>query len=103
MFVRFRHVYRRLVINVERTHRVNGRARGFHIARVGSCLLPEPIFAAERLRFWREVEEKFRNDPRLAGLSSADRDKALAVIEARVPRPSSAEIALLAQLERLAA
>jgi hypothetical protein len=103
MFVRFRRVYRRLVINVERTRRVGGRARGFHIARVGSCLLPEPIFVAERLRFWREVDEKLRNDPRLASLSGADWDKALAVIEARVPRPSSAEIALLAQLERLAA
>lgn len=60
-------------------------------------------FCRRATRFWREVDEKLRNDLRLASLSGADWDKALAVIEARVPRPSSAEIALLAQLERLAA
>jgi hypothetical protein len=43
MFVRFIRDGRRLVANLVHNRRVDGKVVSEHIARLGSCLLPEPI------------------------------------------------------------
>jgi hypothetical protein len=92
MFVRFRAVRHRLVVDLVLTRRVGGKVRSEHIARLGSVVLPEPIAARERIRFWRELKERFRDLARLANRVSADdRRKALAAIHARIPKPTEAD------------
>jgi hypothetical protein len=46
---------------------------------------------AERVRFWRQLNGRFRYIAMRAPdrVSAADRRKALAMIEARIPRPKS--------------
>jgi hypothetical protein len=93
MFVRFRRVRHRLVVNLEQNRRVGGKVKNEHIARLGSVVLPEPVSARERVRFWRELKERFRDIAvRLANCVSAeDRRKALAQIHARIPKPTAAD------------
>jgi hypothetical protein len=93
MFVRFRPVRHRLVVDLVETRRQDGRVKSEHIARLGSVALPEPIGAHERVRFWRELKERFRNIAvRLANRVPSDaRRKALAAIHARIPKPTEAD------------
>jgi hypothetical protein len=93
MFVRFRPVRHRLVVDLVETRRENGKVRSEHIARLGSVALPEPIGMRERIRFWRELKERFRSlAARLANrVPSDDRRKALAAIHARIPKPTEAD------------
>jgi hypothetical protein len=93
MFVRFRRVRHCLVVNLEQNRRVGGKVRNEHIARLGSVALPEPISARERIWFWRELKERFRDIAvRLANrVSAEDRRKALALIHARIPKPTAAD------------
>jgi hypothetical protein len=51
MFVRFRRVRHRLVINLEQNGPVGGRLKNEHLARLGSVALPEPHSVRERIRF----------------------------------------------------
>ncbi len=94
MFVRFRPVRHRLVVDLVETRREDGKVRSEHIARLGSVASPEPCGPRERIVFWRELKERFRNDlaARLANrVSSDDRRKALATIHARIPKPTEAD------------
>jgi hypothetical protein len=93
MFVRFRRVRHRLVVDLIETRRVGGKVRSEHIARLGSTALPEPVALAERISFWRELKDRFREMAvRLANRVSADdRRKALAAIHARIPKPTQAD------------
>jgi hypothetical protein len=93
VFVRFRPVRHRLIVDLVETRRKNGKVRSEHIARLGSVALPEPIGPRERVRFWRELKERFRDiASRLANrVSSDDRRKALAAIRARIPKPTEAD------------
>ena len=93
MFVRFRAVRHRLVVNLVATRREGGKIRSEHIARLGSVALPEPISVGERLLFWRDLKERWRElIDRLGNrVSSDDRKKALAAIHARIPKPTEAE------------
>jgi hypothetical protein len=109
MFVRFRAVRHRLVVNLVETRRGNGGVRSEHIARLGSVALPEPPSMRERIRFWRELKDRFRDIAlRLANRVSADdRRKALAAIHARIPKPTEQDIKVerehddIALLERM--
>lgn len=85
MFVRFRSVRHRLVVDLVESRREGGKVKGEHLARLGSVALPEPFDLRERLRFWRELKERFRDVAhRLANrVSSDDRRKALAAIHKR--------------------
>jgi hypothetical protein len=93
MFVRFRPVRHRLIVDLVVTRRENGKVRSEHIARLGSVALPEPIGPRERVRFWRELKTRFRDIAvRLANrVASDDRKKALAAIHARIPKPTEAD------------
>jgi hypothetical protein len=93
MFVRFRQVRHRLIVNLVETRRVGGKVRSEHIARLGSVALPEPIAVLERARFWRELKVRFRDlADRLANRVSADdRRKALKAVHARIPKPTEAD------------
>jgi hypothetical protein len=48
LFVRFRSVRHRLVVDLVETRRETGKVRSEHIARLGSVALPEPISVRER-------------------------------------------------------
>jgi hypothetical protein len=93
MFVRFRAVRHRLVVDLIETSRIDGKVRSEHIARLGSVALPEPAALAERVRFWRELKGRFREIAvRLANrVSPDDRRKTLAAIHARIPKPTEAD------------
>jgi hypothetical protein len=93
VFVRFRPIRHRLVVDLVETRREEGKVRSEHIARLGSVALPEPVGVRERVRFWRELKERFRGiAARLANrVSSDDRRKALAAIHARIPKPTEAD------------
>ena len=93
MFVRFRAVRHRLVVNLVATRRAGGKIVSEHIARLGSVRLPEPISAAERILFWRDLKGRWRDlIDRLGNRVSADdRQKALAAIDARIPKPTEAD------------
>jgi hypothetical protein len=93
MFVRFRQVRHRLVVDLVQTRRAGGQVRSEHIARLGSTALPEPIAARERLRFWRELKERFRDLAARLGnsVTSDDRRAALTAIHRRIPKPTADE------------
>jgi hypothetical protein len=93
MFVRFRRVRHRLVVDLVEGRRVGGRVKSEHIARLGSAALPEPIAASERIRFWRELKVRFRDLAARLGnrVTPDDRRKALAAIHARIPKPTEAD------------
>jgi hypothetical protein len=93
VFVRFRSVRHRLVVDLVETRRETGKVRNEHIARLGSVALPEPITERERIRFWRELKERFRDlASRLANrVGPDDRRKALAAIHARIAKPTEAD------------
>jgi hypothetical protein len=93
MFVRFRAVRHRLVVDLVESRRDGGEVKSEHIARLGSVALPEPIGAKERVRFWRELKDRFRDLAARLGnrVAAADRRKALAVIHERIPKPSEDE------------
>jgi hypothetical protein len=79
-------------------------ARLIDISRLGSCLLPEPISALERIRFWDALPGRWRQHPRLIDMSLDDRRRALDQIAERIPQPSPSEIAqVLERLQRWAA
>jgi hypothetical protein len=82
MFVRFRVVRHRLVVNLVATRRERGKIVSEHVARLGSAALPEPISAAERILFWRDLKDRWRDlIDRLGNRVTADdRKKALAAI-----------------------
>jgi hypothetical protein len=104
MFVRFIRDGRRLVANLVNNRRVNGKVVSEHIARLGSCLLPEPISAPERIRFWDALADRWRQHPRLINISLDDRRRALNQVAGRIPQPSPSEIAqALERLQRWAA
>jgi hypothetical protein len=94
MFVRFRIVRRRLVVNLVETRRVGRKIVSEHIARLGSAALPEPINAAERILFWRDLKERWRDLIGRKGnrITADDRKKALAAIHQRIPKPTEAEL-----------
>src|ERR1700722_9049917 len=102
MFVRFkRDGYRRLAVNLVHNRRVGGKVVSEQIARLGSCLLPEPISAAERIRFWEALADRWRQHPRLNNISVTDRRIALDQVAERIPQPSPDEIAqVLKRLQR---
>jgi hypothetical protein len=93
MFVRFRPVRHRLIVDLVATRRENGRVVSEHIARLGSIALPEPIRPRERVRFWRELKGRFRDLAARLGnrVFSDDRKKALAAIHARIPKPTDTD------------
>jgi hypothetical protein len=93
MFVRFRVVRHRLVVNLVETRREGGKVKSAHIARLGSAALPEPISVGERLLFWSDLKDRWRElIDRLGNRVSADdRKKALAAIHVRIPKPTAAE------------
>jgi hypothetical protein len=93
MFVRFRAVRHRLVVDLIETRRIDGNVRSEHIARLGSAALPEPVALDERIRFWRELKDRFREIAVRLGnrVSSDDRRKALASIHARIRKPTEAD------------
>jgi hypothetical protein len=93
MFVRFRVVRHRLVVNLVATRRERGKIVSEHVARLGSAALPEPISAAERILFWRDLKDRWRDlIDRLGNRVTADdRKKAPAAIHARIPKPTEAE------------
>jgi hypothetical protein len=105
MFVRFkREGCRRLSVNLVHNRRVGRKVVTEQIARLGSCLLPEPISAPERIRFWDALERRWRQHPRLINIALDDRRRALAQIDERIPQPTPAEIAqVLERLQRWAA
>jgi hypothetical protein len=104
MFVRFLRDGRRLVANLVHNRRVDGKVVSEHIAHLGSCLLPEPISAPERIRFWDALADRWRQHPRLINIALGDRRRALAQIDERIPQPTPAEIAqVLERLQRWAA
>jgi hypothetical protein len=104
MFVRFIRDGRRLVANLVHNRRVDEKVVSEHIARLGSCLLPEPISALERIRFWDALPGRWRQHPRLIDMSLDDRRRALDQIAERIPQPSPSEIAqVLERLQRWAA
>lgn len=93
MFVRFRAVRHRLIVNLVASRRLDGKVVSEHIARLGSAALPEPISDGERILFWRDLKERWRDlIDRLGNRVTADdRKKALAAIHARIPKPTEAE------------
>jgi hypothetical protein len=94
MFVRFRPVHQRLVVDLVATRRVNGKVKTEHVVRLGSLKLPEPFEPRRRIVFWRELKVRFHEffGGRLANRVSADdRRKALAAIHARIPKPTPAD------------
>jgi hypothetical protein len=93
MFVRFRVVRHRLIVNLVATRRSGGKIVNEHIARLGSAALPEPISAAERILFWRDLKERWRDLIARLGnrVTAEERKKALAAIHKRIPKPSEAE------------
>jgi hypothetical protein len=93
MFVRFRAVRHRLVVNLVDTRRIGGKVVNDHIMRLGSVALPEPISAAERILFWRDLKERWRDLVNRLGnrVTASDRKKALAAIHQRIPKPNEAE------------
>jgi hypothetical protein len=93
LFVRFRAVRHRLVVDLVATTRTNGKVASEHIARLGSAALPEPISAAERILFWFCLRDRWRELAERLGnrVTPDDRKKALAAIHARIPRPTEAE------------
>jgi hypothetical protein len=93
MFVRFRTVRHRLVVDLVATRRTNGKVASEHIARLGSAALPEPISAAERILFWSRLRERWRDlATQLSNRVTPDeRKKALAAIHRRIPRPTESE------------
>jgi hypothetical protein len=93
MFVRFRRVRHRLIVDLVDSHRVGRKVSGEHIARLGSVALPEPVSASERVRFWRELRKRFRDIAvRLANrVTAEDRRKALGLVHKRIPKPTAAD------------
>jgi hypothetical protein len=93
MFVRFRRVRHRLIVQLIETRRLGGKVKSEHLATLGSAALPEPIEARERIRFWRELKERFRDLAARLGnrVTADDRRKALAAIHARIPKPTEAD------------
>jgi hypothetical protein len=93
LFVRFRAVRHRLVIDLVATTRTNGKVVSEHIARLGSAALPEPISAGERILFWTQLRERWNVlATQLSNRVTPDeRKKALAAIHRRIPRPTEAE------------
>jgi hypothetical protein len=93
MFVRFRVVRHCLVVNLVASRRVGGKVVNEHIARLGSAALPEPISAAERILFWQELRERWRDLINRLGnrVADDDRKKVLAAIHCRIPKPTEGE------------
>jgi hypothetical protein len=93
MFVRFRAVRHRLVVNLVAARPADGKIVSEHIARLGSAALPEPISAVERILFWHDLKDRWRDlIDRLGNRVTADdRKKVLAAVHARIPKPTEAE------------
>jgi hypothetical protein len=101
MFVRFRRSRHRLVVSLIESRRVGGQIVSEHIAALGSVALPEPVGPRERVRFWRDLKERWRDLIERMGnrVTQDDRKKALAAIHARIPKPGEAD-KLDARIER---
>jgi hypothetical protein len=56
MFTRFRPTENRLQVSLAETRRVAGKVRQEHIAGLGSVGVPPTV--ADRLVFWRKVEDR---------------------------------------------
>ena len=93
MFVRFRPICSRLAVILVANHREGRKVRQDHIGWLGSVALPEPIAARERVRFWSELDERFRAIAvrRPDRVSPDDRRKVRAALAVRIPRPTEAE------------
>jgi hypothetical protein len=87
MFVRFRQTRDRLQVSFVVPHRFAGKVRQEHIAGLGSVRMPPTV--ADRLVFWRKVEE------RLAKLgnriNAEDAARIRGSLFARIPMPSADE------------
>jgi hypothetical protein len=94
MFVRIRKSTEKLRLSLVETRRVGGKVRHEHVASLGS--IPQTMTVPERREFWSRL------DMRLASLGNRiDLDAARALIAARAPPPTKAEIDIL-DLERYA-
>lgn len=93
MFVRFRAIRHRLIVDLVATRRISSKVVSEHIARLGSAALPEPVAAAERILFWSRLRERWRMLANQLSnrVSADDRRQALAAIHKRIPRPSEEE------------
>jgi hypothetical protein len=93
MFVRFRRSRHRLVVSLIESRRVNGGVVSEHVAALGSVALPEPVGPRERVRFWRELKNRWLDLVERMGnrVTAEDRRRAVAAIHARIPKPSLAD------------
>jgi hypothetical protein len=60
MYVRFRGIRHRLSLDLVKTRREGAKVKAEYIGSLGSVALPEPIELNERVRFWRELKDRFR-------------------------------------------
>jgi hypothetical protein len=93
MFLRFRQVRRRNGRLSRREPPRRRQVKNEHLAFLGSVALPEPIAARERMRFWTQLDGRFRaiHARRPDRVSPDDERKVLAAIHARIPAPTEAD------------
>lgn len=94
MFVRIRKSTERLRLSLVETRRVGGKVRHEHVASLGS--IPQAMTPSERREFWSRLDIRLAALGNRIGLGAAR-----ALIAARVPPPTKAEIDIL-DLERYA-
>jgi hypothetical protein len=105
MFLRFEHRHRRLFITLAANRRVGRKVRQDRIGPLGSILWSEPISVSERIRFWTQLDARFRAIAarRPGVVSPDDADKARAVIDKKIPRARTEEelrLQLIAVIQR---
>ena len=87
MFTRFRQTRDRLQVSLVEPRRVAGKVRQEHIAGLGSVGVPPTV--ADRLVFWRKVEERLA---KLANRVTADEQARIrGDLHARIPMPTADE------------
>jgi hypothetical protein len=75
-------------------HKINGRAVQERVANLGSYIVAEAGEASERLRFWRQLAGRFAQiEAKHPGrFTSTDRARFETAINARIRRPTRAEL-----------
>jgi hypothetical protein len=92
MFVRFRHVGNRQIVDLVANHRVGCKVQGEHIGRLGSVAWLESIAVGDRVAFWGDLSRRFRKiEARRGNIASDQLGKVLIAIHGRIPRPTPAE------------